>query len=397
MKKPFNYIGITLLALLFFVGGWTSLNWDKVLRLHLTTTLFNENTIISNFSQMKEAFFWVPIKRDGATFEFGKAPQPLPETFHYNGQTTNTTEFLKRRTTTALLVIKNDNITFEQYYLGTHEHDLRISWSVGKSFVSALMGIAVGDGLIDINKAVSDYVPNLKDSGYNGVKIKDVLQMSSGISWNEDYSDFFSDINRMSRTLAINGSLDEFASTLVNEDIPGTRWRYVSMDTHVLGMVIRAATGERLSHYLEQRIWSKIGAEADGYWLTDSHGAEFALGGINVRSRDFARFGRLFLNNGNWQGEQIVPEQWVKESTVPNAPQVTGDKNTLGYGYQWWLGQDARPGEFVAIGVYGQYIYINQPANIVIVKNSADRTFMTGIDSMQESIAFFRGIVDALH
>ncbi|WP_019531596.1 serine hydrolase domain-containing protein [Dasania marina] len=397
MKKTLKYSAITLFVLLVLISGLAALNWDKVMRLQRSTTLFDENTIIYNFSHMNEIFPVVPLKREGAVFEFGQDPHPLPENFYYNEQKTATTEFLERRATTALLVIKNDNIHFEKYYLGTHQNDLRISWSVGKSFVSALMGIAIGEGLIDSEKAVSDYVPELKNSGYNGVKIRDVLQMSSGIAWNEDYSDFSSDINRMSRALALDGSLDELASTLVNESTPGTKWRYVSMDTHVLSMVVRAATGERLSKYFQKRIWSKIGAEADGYWLTDSHETEFALGGINMRSRDFARFGRLYLNNGNWQGEQIVPQQWVELSTVPSAPHVTGDKDSMGYGYQWWLGQDARPGEFVAIGVYGQYIYINQPENLIIVKSSADRLFMTGINSMQESIAFFRSVADSLH
>lgn len=400
MGKVLRYVSLALGGLVVCVGLLAAFNVDELRRLHSTITLFDKDKIVHNFSHMNEMFFSAPIHKheDGEVYNFSVAGQrnQLPSFFQYKGEEKKVDEFLVRRTTTALLVIKDDAIKFEEYYLGTKEDDLRISWSVGKSFVSALMGIAVGGDLIDIEKPVDAYVPSLRGSGYEGVSVKDVLYMSSGVGWDENYSDFFSDINKMGRALSVSGSLDDFSATLEREREPGTKWKYVSMDTHVLGMVIRAATGQTLPEYMQQKLWSKIGVESDGYWITDSKGNAFALGGLNMRTRDFARFGRLFLNNGNWEGEQIVPLDWVKQSTKPGSPKMTGSKEGYGYGYQWWMGKGTPDGEFLAVGVYGQYIYINQPKNIVIVKNSADRKFMDNIGSMGETIAFFRAVSNSL-
>jgi len=395
--KFLKIVGAVLAVVFISLVGLAIFNWDKIERLQATVTLFDEDKIVHNFSHMDEAFEYIPFKKGSdATFEFGSAPAPLPKSFVYMDETKDTREFLTRRATTALVVIKDDKITFEDYYLGTTENDKRISWSMNKSVVSALFGIYVEKGLIDIEKPVTDYVPMLVGSGYDGVKVKHVLQMSSGVSWNEDYSDFDSDINRMGRALSLGGSLDEVAASVKPGWEPGTKFFYASMDTHVLGMVLRSASGKSLPYLLEKHVWSEIQPEANGYWLTDGQGTAFALGGLNVRTRDYARFGRLFLNNGNWNGKQIIPENWVKASTTYDGVHVTPGPETFGYGYQWWLAPNARPGEYFAVGVYGQYIYINQPENILIVKNSADRGFMDEIGSMAESMEFFRSITDSL-
>lgn len=369
---------------------------ERILRLHAASTLFEEDKIVTNFSSMEEAFLTAKVKRSGDVFEYRTEYQDLPEVFHYKDEEVDTSEFITRRSTTALLVVKDDKITFEEYYQGTNEDDLRISWSVGKSVISTLFGIAVGDGLINIEDDVTKYLPALRGSGYEGVSIKSVLQMSSGIKWNEDYSDPNSDINKMSWVLSVSGSLDEFATTLKRERESGVKWHYVSMDTHILSMVLRAATGLPVNQYMEQRLWSKIGAESDGYWITDNEGNAFALGGLNLKTRDYARIGRLWVNRGKIDGEQLIPPQWEKASHTPDSPHISGSDKIFGYGYQWWLGPDARQGEFLAIGVYGQYIYINQPQNVVIVKNSADLDFMDERGSMWETVSFFRAVTDSL-
>ncbi|WP_417623333.1 serine hydrolase domain-containing protein [Paremcibacter congregatus] len=394
MYKFLKITGITLFIALMVFGAVVLFNLDKTARLYATMTLFDKNEIVHNFSHMDDAFLTAPVKRSGEIYRFETSPAPLPRSFTYRGQELITENYLKRRATTALLVLKDDKVTFENYYKGTSPEDLRISWSMAKSFTATLFGIAVEDGLIDISKPVEFYLPEMKGSGYEGVPVTDVLQMSSGVTWNEDYADFYSDINRMGRTLAIGGSLDEFTTTLTREKPSGKKFHYVSMDTHVIAMIARRVTGKSLIEQVEQHIWSKIGMESDAKWLTDSAGAEFALGGLNVRTRDYARFGRLYLHNGNWNGEQVVPETWIKASTTPSSEHNKPGKDKFGYGFQWWLAPDARPGEFFAVGVYGQFIYINQPENIVIVKNSADRDFMNALNSKHEAITFFRAITD---
>ena len=210
------------------------------------------------------------------------------------------------------------------------------------------------------------------------------------------YLDFNSDINKMGRMLALGGSLDDMASKLKGESTPGQIFHYVSMDTHVIGMIVRRVSGESLVDLLQDRIWNKLGMDGDAAWITDSQGAAFALGGLNVRTLDYARFGRLLLNKGRWNGEQIVSVNWINKATTANAEYLKPTKTKMGYGYQIWIPPLATPGEFFFVGVYGQYIYINQQENVVIVKNSADKGFRDHIGSKQETIEFFRSVVNSL-
>ncbi|UTV29475.1 serine hydrolase domain-containing protein [Photobacterium atrarenae] len=371
-------------------------------QLYHTVRLFEPAVIVKNFSNMAQIFPSITITRTGPVDPFEASPQPLPSTFSYQGADHSIQQWLSASGTTALVVLKGDTITFESYYQGTDEHDSRISWSMAKSFLSALFGIAVEEGAIaDLSTPVTDYVPGLKGSGYDGVSIKDVLQMSSGVYFNEDYGDFNSDINRMGRLMALGGSFDEFAATLQRWRTPGTYMAYVSIDTHVLGMVLRAATGQKITDYFEAKLWSKIQPEGDAIFLTDSTGEPMVLGGLNIKSRDYLRFGKLYRDFGRFNGEQIIPAQWIEDSITPDAPHLVPGKrdsaNThWGYGYQWWIPEHANE-EFVAIGIYGQYIYINRLADVVIVKNSADTRFMeNNYESMELALTAFRAIAESL-
>ncbi|MEW6077579.1 MAG: serine hydrolase [Thermodesulfobacteriota bacterium] len=310
-------------------------------------------------------------------------------------------ELLKDTWTTGLIVIKNDQILFEEYYLGNTPDTLSISWSVGKSFVSALIGIAIDEGFIEnVQVPVSDIVPELKNTGYDGVKLKDVLQMSSGVKFNEDYDAFFSDINRMGRTVAFGKSINEFAASLERERAPGTVNHYVSMDTQVLGMVLKAATGKTPSEYLEEKIWKQIGMQSDAKWLVDDEDMELVFGTLNVTLRDYARFGRLYANNGNWEGNQVVPAQWVKASTTPDAPHLMPgakplSKYKMGYGYQWWIPENPK-GDFMALGVYGQYIYVNPAKKVVIAQTSAFPFWKDELETNDVTMAWFQYLADYL-
>ncbi|CCK77643.1 Beta-lactamase class C. By similarity [Oleispira antarctica RB-8] len=386
---------LVLISVILFSG-------QALPRLYNTATLFDKDKIVHNFSNMKDVALTIEIKSSSEPYLFSSQPQALPESFQYGGNVVSTEEFLKRSDTTALVVLKNEDITHESYYLGTQEDDKRISWSVAKSFLSALVGIAVERGQIkNINDLVTDYVPLLKNSGYNKVTIKNVLQMSSGIKFDENYNDFFSDINRMGRVLALGGSFDEFAASLENEKKQGKYLHYVSIDTHVLGMVLRGATGESIADNFKKNLWDKIHPESSTYYLTDDLGEPMVLGGLNMRSRDFLKLGKLYRDGGRWNGEQIVPESWVKQSITPDSPHLMPGKRDnsdmdLGYGYQWWLPVDADE-EFMALGIYDQFIYINKKTNVVIVKNSANIDFLdNNFESANETVAFFRAVADSL-
>jgi len=272
--------------------------------------------------------------------------------------------------------------------------DRRISWSIAKSFLSALVGIALADGAIaSLDDPVLKYVPDLAGSAYDGATVRNVLNMASGVSFNEDYLDYDSDINRMGRALALGGALDEFTADLKERaGAPGEAWRYVSIDTHVVGMVLRAATGQPVAEYMEDRLWSRIGVEADAYYLTDGEGVAFVLGGLNMRTRDYARFARLILNDGVWNGTRVLPEGWVEQSTAPSAPSPAGAGNLFGYGYQWWVPPNADC-ELMARGIYGQYLWIDTKTGVVIVKTAEHRKSRAGGSTSQvAAMSFFRGV-----
>lgn len=316
----------------------------------------------------------------------------LPKEFTFRNETYNLKKYIDSSYTQGIIYIKNDTIKFENYWRGQNEAIKHISWSMAKSYVSTLFGIAIDEGFIkSIDQTVDEYLPELKSSGYNGVKIKDVLQMSTGIKFDETYSDPTSDINRYWEGFIFGKSQDEFANSLINEIPPGKYNQYVSINTHVLGMIIVKATGKSLTEYLEEKIWKPIGSEFNAYWLVDGEGMEMALGGLNACLRDYAKVGRLLLNKGNWNGIQIVSEEWIEKSTQITEEHLMPDsKNSahpgIGYGYQWWI-PDGNEGEFMAVGVFNQFIYMNPTTNTIIVKNSANKNYYDNSNPYRSTFA----------
>lgn len=337
-----------------------------------------------SFIHMDEYLPTKIVEKANQPFVFSRIENiSLPADFVHNGTTYNTMKYIDSSYTQGFIFIKNDSIQFENYWREQKEDLQHISWSMAKSYISALFGIAMEEGFIkSIDQTVDEYLPELKDSGYEGVKIKDVLQMSSGIKFDETYSDSQSDIQQYWTGFVSGKSQDEFAGTLINERTPGTYNKYVSIDTHVLGMIIVRSTGKSLTDYLQEKLWKPIGCEFDAYWLADGKGMEMANGGLNACLRDFAKFGRLYLNKGNWNGKQIVPTAWYDASISSNEEHLQpGSENSsdpgMGYGYQWWI-PEGNEGEFMAIGVFNQHIYINPTMNTIIVKNSANKNYYDG-------------------
>ena len=385
-------VGVVLVAALSLVYR------TELTRLWRVAHLFDADVVVYNLQHMSELFPSRPVQGGGEVFEFGRGTYVLPAGFTYANRSYDTETFLEDTATTGLLVVQDDRILLERYWRGHSAAGRHIGWSVSKSFVSALFGIAVAEGHVrDIMQPVTDYLPELEGSGYDGVPIKHLLQMSSGVGFNEDYGDPSSDINRMGRAMAMGSSLLEFSATLTREREPGTLQHYVSIDTQVLGTILVRATGQSLAALTTEKLWRPLGMESDAYWLIDGSGMEMAFGGLNASLRDFARFGRLYLNGGRWNGRQIVPRAWVDASVTPDAPHLMpGPKpntnNEMGYGYQWWLPAETH-GDFMALGVYGQMIYVDPRLRLIIVKNSANRNFQrNGFEPTRETVALWRAI-----
>jgi len=402
-KRGWLYrIGVVTLTLVLLLGIGSAIFHKRLIRLYRVIHLFDQDVIVENFRNMDGIFGTRTVHKADQATTFEKDPQPLPKAFTYKGQEIDLPQFLKDQYTTGMIVIKDNKIAFEKYWLGNDDKSVVISWSVAKSMISALIGIAMDEGLIrDVYDPVTDYVSFLKGTGYDNVPIKHVLQMSSGIGFNENYGDFNSDINRLGRLLALNTSIDEFVASLKNIREPGTYNQYVSMDTQVLSMVLREVTGKTISDYMEEKLWKKIGTESDGYWLIDNKGVEIVFGCFNAVLRDYARIGLLYLTKGKWNGETIVLEKWVEASVTPDAPHLQPGKNplsywVLGYGYQWWIPQKPE-GDFLAVGVAGQYIYVHPAHQLVIAKTSAYGAYKKdGKDKILQTIEMFRAIVKSM-
>ena len=372
-------------------------------RLSWASSLFTGVEQYQNFNRVYEFFPTSELIPSNTPLIFEHGPSiELPSHFIFQDNLINVNEYLSRTDVTALLVLKDGTITYENYWLTGGESVKWLSASVAKSFISALIGIAIDQGYINsVDDTVTVYVPQLKDSAYDGVRIKDILQMSSGASWNEDYSDPNSDINRSVRIFALGGSLDEFTASLKNEKKPGTFNRYNSTDTQVLGMLLREATGISVTQYMQKMLWDPIGAEDNAYWLLDSENMEVAYGGFNATARDYAKLGELYRLEGNINGTQIVPSNWIQASITPDAAHLMPGENTLsdyplGYGYQWWIPDDS--GDFMAIGVYNQFIYVSPQNNVVAVQLSANNIYGTNEElstlSEFESISFLKAITN---
>ena len=377
MKLFFKILGVLLLVLLA-IGAY---NYQTIQRLNRVNTFFEEDVILNNFLHMEKDFDHHAIAKSANPTQLPKnISHTLMTSFSSDGKEYDVQEYLDYSRTTGLMFIHKDTIIFENYYNGMEETTTHISWSMAKSFVSALLGIAINDGLVaSIEDPITKYLPEMKGTGYDGVRIKDILQMSSGVGFNEDYRDFNSDINRFGRAFAFGTSFGEFAKSLKNERKPGTFNHYVSIDTQVIGMLIAKMTGKTLSQYAKEKLWDPMGMEHDAQWIIDNENMEMALGGLNVTLRDYSKLGVLFKNKGNWFGKQIVPTSWVEKSVKPDAPHLMPGDNpnsssTFGYGYQWWVPEQPDD-DFFAAGIYNQYIYVCPKRDLVIVKTSANHHF----------------------
>src|SRR5258708_607069 len=306
-------------------------------------------------------------------------------------------DYLALNRVAGLLILKNGRIVREDYQLGINRNTRWPSFSMCKSVVSTLIGAALQDGSIsNIDDPITKYVPALNGAAYQGVSVRNMLQMASGVRWDETYTDPNSDRRKvLELQLQLKpGLILPYMNSLSRAGAPGTVWHYNTGDTFVVGAILEGATKNPLADYLTEKIWSRWGMESDAkWWLESSNGMGLGGSGIEATMRDFGRIGLLILANGVIDGHRLVPEGWFAEA---GSPKVIGGK-AISHGHLWWNFSKCRPlhdGAFQAIGIFGQHMYINRRENLVIVVLSA-RPKPTGSDVINDA-DFFAAVAKAL-
>ncbi|TAH41791.1 MAG: class C beta-lactamase-related serine hydrolase [Bacteroidetes bacterium] len=276
--------------------------------------------------------------------------------------------YLEESPTVAFLIIRNDSLLYERYFDGYDKESDVASFSVAKSYISALIGIAIGEGKIKSeDDKVIEYVDELRGrEGWDKVTIHHLLQMASGIGFTEKYNTPFSGAAK----IYYGRELRNIIAGLKIEKEPMSGFQYQSINTQLLGLILERSTGKRVTEYLDEKIWKPLGMEYDASWSIDKKkdGLEKTFCCINAKARDFAKFGRLYLNKGNWNGSQIVPKEWVEKSTALN----TEKGAAWFYNRQWWIGSELN-GDFSAIGHLGQYVYVQPKKNLIMVRLGTGR------------------------
>lgn len=309
----------------------------------------------------------IPLIMQAHTIEAGKVVRELPE-----GEPLdvgfNIDAYMKAERAASLVVLQDGKIRLERYGLDFSKDGRWTSFSVGKSLTSTLVGAAVQDGLIaSVDDPITAYVPDLIGSAYDGVSIAQVLMMTSGVGWNEDYDDPESDVALFDLHKPEDGmeSIVSYMRTLERAHEPGAVWNYSTGETNLIGVIVNKATGKTLSEYLSEKVWQPYGMQQDATWLLGGDGMEMSGCCIQAATRDFARFGQFILEGAAIDGVSILPDGWLERATVK---QVDYGEPGQGYGFQWWTWDD---GSFQADGIFGQGIFIDPNRNLVIASNAS--------------------------
>lgn len=353
-----------------------------------------ENILFWNFEQKRAGFRNIDKFGQIRSVPAGESPYPLPRNhsaldsieFEHKGETWTLEKFIEMQKVAGLIVIKNGSIVLERYALGNTAESRWISFSITKAVTSLLVGAALQDGYINnIDEKVTDYVPRLKKSSYEATSIKNVMQMASGVEWDEinSYADPEADVNKVPwRTL----DMFDYLRQKARNSPPGQAFNYNTAEANLVGDVVRSAIGNNLSTYLSEKVWQPFGMEHDAYWvLVEPGGGEFGGSSLCASLRDYARLGLFALHDGVLpDGTRVLPENWMAESTRPSATNGA-------YGYMWWL-EDS--GAYAASGIFGQRIHIDPVNNIVIAMHSA-RDDANNPDDWQITRATFAALTDA--
>ncbi|MEG3179848.1 serine hydrolase domain-containing protein [Sphingomonas sp. LT1P40] len=310
---------------------------------------------LRNFPAMEKIF-------PGNVVKAGGRVKPLPDGVPLPIAATEVEAFMAAQNVAGLLVLQDGKVRLERYALGYSREGRWTSFSVAKSVTSTLVGAAIRDGYIkSLDEPVTKYIPDLAGAGYDGVTIRQILTMTSGVRWNEDYTDPNSDVARMFAEAVLAGADPTVAymRKLPRMDAPGTKFVYKTGETNLSGVLVRRATGRKLADYLSEKVWQRYGMERDAFWMTDTSGGEVSGCCLSVSLRDYARIGQMALEGG----AGIVPDGWFADATRTHATFPGG-----GYGYQWWT---MPGGVYAAQGIFGQVIMVDPASKLVMVASSA--------------------------
>jgi CubicO group peptidase (beta-lactamase class C family) len=354
---------------------------------------------VNTFRNTERLFATRPVRHGSTIYPLPRGTKTLGAVrFSSGGKQYDLYDYVSLNRVSGLLVLKDGAIALETYQLGNTERTRWMSMSIVKSIVSTLIGAAIQDGHIrSLDDPIARYLPQLAKGAYEGVSLRQLLQMSSGVNWNETYTDPRSDRRRMleAQMQQQPGLVLELMSGLPRAAPPGTRWNYSTGETHVAGALLRAAVGKPLADYLSERVWARFGMEHDAtWWLESPDGLEVGGSGLAATLRDYGRFGLFLLASGMAGGEKIVPDDWVKEA---GSAKVIGGQ-PVNYGYMFWPAPDAsgtiHDGAFEARGIFGQHLYLNPKERVVVVVWSA-QSKPTGKAVVQDN-AFFAAVTQAV-
>lgn len=300
---------------------------------------------------------------------------------------------MRHQRNAGLIIIQDGKIRFEKYALGYGPEGRWTSFSVAKSLTSTLVGAAVKDGYIkSLEDKVTVYMPDLRGSAYDDVTVRQLLTMTSGVKWNEDYTDPKSDValfNLQKPEPGVDITVS-YMRKLPREAPAGSKWVYKTGETNLIGVLVSSATGKTLSAYLSEKVWKPFGMERDGAWMLGATGHEISGCCISATLRDYARFGMFILGGGMAGGKKVLPDDWLALATTK---QADIDVPGRGYGYQWWTNDD---GSFAAQGIFGQGIFIDPKRKLVIASNGnwPHATDPEGVGA--ERLAFYKAVQRAV-
>jgi CubicO group peptidase (beta-lactamase class C family) len=363
-------------------------------------TYFATGSLVGSHSHLDEIFPGRLVRKAPTPSRLARVAEPRI-TWTFEGAQLTLDDYLARNPTTGLLVARGDTIFVERYQYGRTDRHRFTSWSMAKTVTAMLVGIAISEGDIrSIDDLAAAYVPELATTEYGRTSIRDLLQMSSGVRFSEEYSGRDDIATLAMNTYRLLGAGGPSAVTPFNERDapPGTKFSYASAETQVLGLVLARASGRPVAEYLEQKIWQPMGAEADATWLIDNSGQEVTFCGLNAVLRDYARLGLLLAHDGHWHGRQLIPAPWIMAATTVRADQPHLRPGTatpiFGYGYQTWILPTKRR-MFLLWGIRGQRIFVD-PENTLVMVNTAVHKLPVDLPPLGEMAALWFGLVRQL-
>lgn len=357
------------LAAIAVAGGVTYANLDDDQRALLANIPTDRNVLFWSTEQRDAAFRMLdamPVLAKSRVIEAGGSVRPLPQGM-LDLSAIDIDAYMNSQRSAAIVILHDGKLVYEKYGLGFGPEGKWTSFSVAKSLTSTMVGAAVKDGHIkSLDDKVTDYIAGLKGSAYDDVTVRQLLTMTSGVRWNEDYTDPKSDVALFNEHKAAEGEdvTVSYMKTLPREAPAGTKWVYKTGETNLIGVLVSEATGKTLAEYLSEKVWKPYGMEQDATWLLGATGHEISGCCIQAATRDYARFGQFILEGGVAGGKQVMPDGWLELATTK---QTGIGMPGRGYGFQWWTNDD---GSFAAQGIFGQGIFIDPARKLVIASNS---------------------------